>query len=78
MSDNDYNYVMLPIDQIDLNVLAQCIQNSLEYCRKSTDGTLAIIKFRGSIPSFLTNKQTYSHEEIIAIMHSSIWNDDQL
>ena len=44
-----------------------------ETLRYSVDGALAVLKFVGATPPFLTGKTLYNHAEIRALMATPEW-----
>tara|TARA_B110000263_G_C15144692_1_gene434964 strand:- start:33 stop:278 length:246 start_codon:yes stop_codon:yes gene_type:complete len=56
---------------------SQIVEDSVATVRKSVDGTLFIAKFEGETPSFLDGLDQYTHEEILAIVHTAAWTPEQ-
>ena len=56
---------------------SQIVEDSVETVRKSVDGTLFIAKFEGDTPSFLDGLDQYTHEEILAIVHTAAWTEQE-
>ncbi len=52
---------------IDFSQLANRNPDMLRY---STDGSKALVKYRGDQPSFLNGKTTHTHSEILAILNN--------
>ena len=60
-------YVIFPTDFLN-SVDFTKIFGHLETLRYNTDRDKFIVKYSGTLPSFLTGKTTYSKDEIIAIV----------
>ena len=58
---------------IDFSKLINRNANMLRY---SLDGTKALVKYSGEKPSFLSDKTTYTHDQIKVEMASSEWYTD--
>jgi hypothetical protein len=63
------------VSSVDFN---QVIQTSADTLRYSIDGSLALLKYEGEKPSFLSGNTEYSHEEILAILAGPEWTSDEL
>ena len=63
------------VSSIDFSQVEETSQDTL---RLSIDTTKTVLKFIGETPSFLVGLQQYNHSEILAIMHSPEWtNEDE-
>jgi hypothetical protein len=63
------------VSSIDFSQVEETSQDTL---RLSIDTTKTVLKFVGETPSFLVGLQQYNHSEILAIMHSPEWtNEDE-
>jgi len=62
------------VSSVDFN---QVIQTSADTLRYSIDGSLALLKYEGEKPSFLSGKTEYSHEEILTILSGPEWTSDE-
>ena len=67
-------YNMADVSSIDFSQVEETSQDTL---RLSIDGTKTVLKFAGETPSFLVGLQQYNHSEILAIMHSPEWTNEE-
>ena len=71
------NYVIYDMANVDLIDFDQVKETSKQTIRKSLDGTKCVLKFEGETPAFLEGLQQYNYEEILAIMYSSEWTNNE-
>ena len=70
----DTTYVILNTTEVkdeDGEVLidfSQLSNRNADMLRYSTDGSKALVKYRGDQPSFLNGKTTYTHAEIMVVL----------
>lgn len=70
-------YVILDkseVSSVDFSKVLITSENTLFY---SLDGTKTVIKYEGVKPSFLTGKTEYSHSEIIVILDTDFWRENE-
>lgn len=70
-------YVIYNMDDVSNIDFSQVKQTSEETLRLSIDKTKTVLKFSGETPSFLVGLQQYNHSEILAIMASSDWTNEE-
>ena len=71
-------YVIYNMDDVSTIDFSQVDETSQDTLRLSIDKTKTVLKFAGETPSFLVGLQQYNHSEILAIMHSPEWtNEDE-
>ena len=71
-------YVIYNMDDVSSIDFSQVEETSQDTLRLSIDTTKTVLKFIGETPSFLVGLQQYNHSEILAIMHSPEWtNEDE-
>tara|TARA_R100001086_G_scaffold227903_1_gene147197 strand:- start:982 stop:1200 length:219 start_codon:yes stop_codon:yes gene_type:complete len=70
-------YVIYNTENIDLIDFALVKETSKETIRKSLDGTKCVLKFDGQTPAFLEGIQQYNYEEILEIMYSPEWTNNE-
>jgi len=68
-------YVIANIEDLDNIDFNQVIQTSKETVRKSIDGSLFILKFKGVCPDFLNKYDKYNSEEIRTILSTPEWTE---
>tara|TARA_R110002167_G_C12141535_1_gene600264 strand:+ start:213 stop:473 length:261 start_codon:yes stop_codon:yes gene_type:complete len=75
MEYNNLTYVILPVSEItDENStidFSQLLNVSASVLRKNNDNSKAIVKYRGTQPSFLNSKTTYTHSQILNIVNDT-------
>ena len=65
---------MSDVSNIDFTQIAE---TSLKTLRLSIDRTKTVLKYTGNTPSFLEGLQEYNHSEILAVMASPEWTNEQ-
>ena len=70
-------YVIYNMDDVSNIDFSQVKQTSEETLRLSIDKTQTVLKFSGETPNFLVGLQQYNHSEILAIMASSDWTNEE-
>ncbi len=70
-------YVIYNMENIELVDFSQVKETSKDTLRLSLDQTKCVLKFEGDTPDFLVGLQQYNYEEILAIMYSSEWTNNE-
>ena len=70
-------YVIYNMENIELVDFSQVKETSRNTLRLSLDQTKCVLKFEGDTPDFLVGLQQYNYEEILAIMYSSEWTNNE-
>lgn len=70
-------YVIFDIENIDLIDFTKVKETSRDTLRLSLDGTKCVLKFKGETPEFLVGLQQYNYEEILTIMYSPEWTNNE-
>tara|TARA_R110002012_G_scaffold281674_2_gene470967 strand:+ start:1720 stop:1938 length:219 start_codon:yes stop_codon:yes gene_type:complete len=70
-------YVIFDIQNIDLVNFTEVKETSRDTLRISLDGSKCVLKFEGATPDFLVGLQQYNYEDILAIMYSSEWTNNE-
>ncbi len=71
------NYVIYNMSDVSNIDFTQIAETSLETLRLSIDRTKTVLKYTGNTPSFLEGLQEYNHSEILAVMASPEWTNEQ-
>ena len=71
------NYVIYNMSDVSNIDFTQIAETSLETLRLSIDRTKTVLKYTGNTPSFLEGLQEYNHSEILTIMASPEWTNEQ-
>tara|TARA_R100000995_G_scaffold68950_1_gene37575 strand:+ start:202 stop:420 length:219 start_codon:yes stop_codon:yes gene_type:complete len=69
-------YVTILAEQVadvDFNLVLETSEETLRY---NNDRSLALLKFNGDTPSFLEGKITYDYEQIMEILDSPEWTQE--
>ena len=61
------------VSNVDFDLVEQTSSATVRY---SLDKSLALVSFTGSTTSFLDGKPTYTHQEILAEMAKSTWEEE--
>jgi hypothetical protein len=69
-------YVTILAEQVASVDFNQVLETSEETLRYSNDRSLALLKFTGDTPSFLEGKTTYDYNEIMEILDSPNWTQE--
>jgi hypothetical protein len=71
----DTTYVILNTTEItdedSVIDFSQLANRNADMLRYSTDGSKALVKYRGDQPSFLDGKTTYTHAEIMVVLRDT-------
>ena len=70
-------YVIYNMANVDLINFDQVKEDSKDTLRLSLDQTKCVLKFEGDTPDFLVGLQQYNYEEILEIMYSSEWTNNE-
>ena len=70
-------YVIYNMENVDTIDFAQICENSVDTLRLSVNGEKTVLKFEGETPDFLVGLSQYNHSEILEIMRTDEWNQDQ-
>jgi hypothetical protein len=70
-------YVIYNMENVDTIDFAQIFEDGVDTLRLSVDSTKTVLKFEGETPDFLVGLSQYNHSEILEIMRTDEWNQDQ-
>ena len=70
-------YVIYNMDDVSNIDFSQVEETSQDTLRLSIDTTKTVLKFVGETPSFLVGLQQYNHSEILAIMATPEWTNEE-
>ena len=62
-------YAIVPLADVDSNMISEVYQESLSSLRLSSGGDKAIVSWRGSTPSSVSSYTSYSHSQILDIVN---------
>ena len=69
-------YTLILAEQVASVDFDQVLETSEETLRYNNDRSLALLKFEGNTPSFLEGKTTYDYEQIMEILDSPEWTQE--
>ena len=72
------NYIIIDTSEVANVDFAKVKENSADTLRYSIDGTKTFVKFEGDAPAFLSGKQQYTHSEILGILSTEEWLDNNI
>lgn len=74
---NDRKYVVVPYSDISLIDFNQVMETSADTVRRSIDGTLTFVKYKGEMPSSVAvienRSQEFTHEQFLVILSGPDW-----
>jgi hypothetical protein len=70
-------YIIYNMDDVSSIDFSQVEETSQDTLRLSIDTTKTVLKFAGETPGFLVGLQQYNHSEILAIMHTPEWTNEE-
>ena len=71
------HWVIIDTDDITDEMIKVSIQSGRETLRKTLDGSKAILKWNGETPSCFNGMTIYNHSEILTILNSSDWKEEE-
>jgi hypothetical protein len=71
-------YVIINSDEVSSVKFNEVVETSANTIRYSLDGSKTFVKFKGDTPSFLQGKTQYSHSEILNILATNEWTDENI
>ena len=70
-------YVIINASDVSSVNFNEVLETSASTLRYSLDNSKTFVKFEGNTPSFLDGKTQYSHSQIIEILQTSDWSEDE-
>ena len=70
------NYVIINKSEVANIDFSKVKETSADTLRYSVDGTKTFVKFEGDAPAFLSGKQQYTHAQIIEILSTEEWTQN--
>ena len=73
-------YTIIPTSELTEELVAVTSQTSLEDVRRSVDGVNCILSWIGSTPAALSDKDTYTHAQMLALVKDTEgqWYEDSV
>ena len=70
-------YVIINASDVSSINFNEVLETSVSTLRYSLDNSKTFVKFEGNTPSFLNGKTQYNHSQIIEILQTSDWSEDE-
>ena len=70
-------YVIINKNEVNSIDFSKVLETSVNTLRYSLDGSKTFVKFEGNTPSFLNGKTQYTHSEILTILDSADWYEEE-
>ena len=70
-------YVIINKNEVNSIDFSKVLETSVNTLRYSLDGSKTFVKFEGNTPSFLNGKTQYTHSEILTILDSAEWYEEE-
>ena len=71
-------YVIIDASEIGNVNFDQVQETSADTLRYSLDGTKTFVKYEGNTPAFLATKVQHTHSEILGILSTEEWVDNNI
>lgn len=82
MTYENRNYIIFNVSELNKVNFSEVLEDSSESVRKSIDLSKTFVKWEGTIPSFVSTLTTaegpYTYTEIISILESAAWTNNQI
>lgn len=76
------NYIIFNVSELNKVNFSEVLEDSSETVRKSIDLSKTFVKWEGTTPSFVSTLTTaegpYTYTEIISILESATWTNNQI
>ena len=70
------NYTILNTEELESVDFYQILETSTNTIRYNNANTEFLLKFEGETPAFLVGKQLYTYENIMTILNSPEWTQE--
>jgi len=70
-------YVIINASDVSSVNFNEVLETSASTLRYSLDNSKTFVKFEGDTPSFLDGKTQYNYSQIIEILQTSDWSEDE-
>ena len=70
-------YVIINANEVSNVDFSKVLQTSANTLRYSLDKSKALLKYKGNQPSFLNGKTEYNYEDIMNILNSAEWYEEE-
>jgi len=67
------NYTIIDASEVANVDFSKVKETSADTLRYSIDGTKTFVKFKGDTPAFLSDKQQYTHAQILEVLSGEEW-----
>jgi hypothetical protein len=70
-------YVIINTSEVSNVDFSKVLETSASTLRHSLNSSKALLKYDGDQPSFLSGKIEYNYEDIIEILNSAEWHEEE-
>ena len=70
-------YIIIDSSEVGTIDFTQVNETSVSTLRYSLDDSQTFVKFDGETPNFLDGKREYNHHEMIGILQSKDWTEEE-
>ena len=77
MAYENRHWVIVNTDDVTDEMINNALQINSATLRKTLDGSKALLKWDGDTPSCFDGITTYNHSEILTILNSSDWKEEE-
>ena len=71
------NYIIIEKSEVANIDFSKVKETSADTLRYSIDGSKTFVKFEGDTPTFLSGKEQYTHAQIIEILSTEEWTQNE-
>jgi len=71
------NYIIIDKSEVANIDFSKVKETSVDTLRYSIDGTKTFVKFKGDTPAFLSDKQQYTHAQILEVLAGEEWTNTE-
>ena len=77
MAYENRHWIIVNTDDVTDEMINNALQINSATLRKTLDGSKALLKWDGDTPSCFDGMTTYNHSEILTILNSSDWKEEE-
>tara|TARA_R110002020_G_scaffold21649_2_gene73567 strand:+ start:1739 stop:1972 length:234 start_codon:yes stop_codon:yes gene_type:complete len=77
MAYENRHWIIVNTDDVTDEMINNALQINSATLRKTLDGSKALLKWDGDTPSCFDGITTYNHSEILTILNSSDWKEEE-
>ena len=77
MAYENRHWIIVNTSDVTDEMMENALQMDIITLRKSLDGAKALLKWDGDTPSCFDGIKVYNYSEILTILHSSDWKEEE-